>query len=163
VTPAPTLDRAFDADGSRCADHVEQVILNAFAMNAQRCNLVMVVDDDPDILEIVELVLRRQGLSVATARDGAEALSLLRDDELNPCVILLDLMMPGMNGFQMLQAMAGDASLKDIPVVVVTGAGVLVDKRRDEITGQVIRKPFELPELMSAVRKHCAQPATARG
>jgi CheY-like chemotaxis protein len=124
-------------------------------MGARPCNLVMVVDDDPDILEIVELVLRRQGLSVATARDGAEALSLLRDDALAPCLILLDLMMPGMNGFQMLQALEADAALKDIPVVVVTGAGVLVERRRDEIAGPVIRKPFELPELMSAVRRHC--------
>jgi CheY-like chemotaxis protein len=124
-------------------------------MSAQHCHLVMVVDDDPDILEIVELVLRRQGLSVATARDGAEALSLLRDDALVPCLILLDLMMPGMNGFQMLQALSADETLKDIPVVVVTGAGVLVERRREEITSQVIRKPFELPELMSAVRKHC--------
>jgi CheY-like chemotaxis protein len=96
---------------------------------------------------------------VATARDGAEALSLLRDDELVPCVILLDLMMPGMNGFQMMQALAADSALRDIPVVVVTGAGVLVEKRRDEIAGPVIRKPFELPELMSAVRKHCPPPA----
>jgi two-component system, chemotaxis family, chemotaxis protein CheY len=129
----------------------------------ERSGLVLVVDDDDDIRESLEVLLRLHGYHVATAADGAEALARLQSDPTRPCLILLDLMMPGMNGFQMLKAMAGDASLKDIPVVVVTGAGVLVDKRRDEITGQVIRKPFELPELMSAVRKHCAQPVAARG
>ena len=117
--------------------------------------LVMIVDDDPDIRETIEQLLRKRGHPVTTASDGAEALDRLRTETLVPCLILVDLMMPGMNGFQLMQALGADPALAAIPVVVITGAGPAVELRRKEIRGEVMRKPFDLPALLSVVRRHC--------
>jgi CheY-like chemotaxis protein len=54
-----------------------------------------------------------------------------------------------------MQALAADPALSHIPVVVITGAGVAMEQRRSEITGEIIRKPFDLPVLLSVVRRHC--------
>jgi CheY-like chemotaxis protein len=117
--------------------------------------LVLVVDDDPDVRESLQHVLGIHGHPVATAADGAEAMELLRRLRRRPCVILLDLMMPGMNGFEMRAELEADPDLAQIPVVVITGAGVLVEERASSLPNEVLRKPFELKALLSTVRRFC--------
>jgi CheY-like chemotaxis protein len=122
----------------------------------QTDGFIMVVDDDPDIRESLELLLRLHGHPVITAADGQEALQRLRGTGDRPCVILLDLMMPRMSGFELHDALSSDPALADIPIVVITGAVGLIGDRADSLSAEeVVRKPFELAALLAIVRRHC--------
>jgi CheY-like chemotaxis protein len=126
---------------------------------AQTDGLIMVVDDDPDIRESLELLLRLHGHPVITAADGEEALERLRATGDRPCVILLDLMMPRMSGFELHAALSSDPALADIPIVVITGAGGLVGDQAQELSAEdVVRKPLELAALLAIVRRHGLPP-----
>ncbi len=118
---------------------------------------VLVVDDDDDLRETVEVLLRAHGYQVATAASGLEALDWLRERAADTCVVLLDLMMPGMDGFTLRSTMSADPLLSPIPVVVVTGAGVLARQRGAELRADVLYKPLDLSVLLGAVRKHCQE------
>jgi CheY-like chemotaxis protein len=116
-------------------------------MNASK--LVLLVDDDPDLRDITRFVLEGEGFGVATAGNGDEALQRLRVGKL-PAIVLLDLMMPVMNGFQFLEEVAKIPSFKEIPVVVLTAASVT------EVAGAVavVPKPIELGFLIKLVERH---------
>jgi CheY-like chemotaxis protein len=116
---------------------------------------VLVVDDDPDIRESLETVLGIHGHPVATAADGSEAIELLRRKAAPPCLILLDLMMPGMNGFEFRAELEADPVLANIPIIIITGAGVLVDERAGSLRAEVLRKPFDLKALLTTVKRFC--------
>jgi len=124
---------------------------------------VLVVDDDDDIRESLEVLLRLHGYHVATAADGAEALARLQTDASRPCLILLDLMMPGMNGFELRSAMDANEMLARIPVVVITGAGAKVADRASALHLDVLRKPFEPLALLQKVRRFCLGGAATTG
>ncbi|MBN9159659.1 MAG: response regulator [Myxococcales bacterium] len=83
---------------------------------------VLVIDDDPDILEVTRFVLENAGYRVATAANGADALASLRG-KAKPGLILLDLMMPVMNGWEFRAEQTRDPELASVPVVIITGAG----------------------------------------
>ena len=118
---------------------------------------VLVVDDDDDLRETMEVLLRAHGHSVATAASGLEALDWLRHRASETCVVLLDLMMPGMDGFTLRSTMSADPQLSPIPIVVVTGAGVLASQRSGELPADVLHKPLDISALLGAVRKHCPE------
>jgi|SRR6185436_7615132 CheY-like chemotaxis protein len=117
--------------------------------------VVLVVDDDPDIRESLETVLGIHGHPVATAADGSEAIQLLRGGAARPCLILLDLMMPGMNGFEFRAELEADPVFASIPIIIITGAGVLVDERAGTLHAEVLRKPFDLKALLTTVKRFC--------
>lgn len=110
---------------------------------------VLIVDDDPDLLEVTSFVLEDEGIAVATARNGEEALALLRAGKL-PRLVLLDLMMPVMSGWEFLDEVAKDPLLKAIPVVVLTAA------ERVQAPGatEVLRKPMDLTALLRVVERY---------
>jgi CheY-like chemotaxis protein len=114
---------------------------------------VLVVDDDRDICEVVQTVLELEGYAVDTAGDGAEALARLRAG-VRPSVIILDLMMPNMNGFQFREAQQQDPELRAIPVVVLSGDGRAAIKAAT-LGVEGLRKPVELDVLLDAVRRSC--------
>jgi CheY-like chemotaxis protein len=116
---------------------------------------VMVVDDDVDIRESIEVILSRYGYRVTTVGDGAEAAERLRAGE-RPALILLDLMMPGMNGEQFRAWQRGEQSIADIPVVVLSGAGRVDDYGR-RLGVEVLPKPIELSQLVEVVKRFCAR------
>jgi CheY-like chemotaxis protein len=116
--------------------------------------LVLVVDDDPDIRETLGMVLGSRGYTVTLAADGAEALERLRAMSPPPCLVLLDLMMPRMNGFEVWQAMKS-SELSRIPVVALTGAGPMVTARARELRLEVLHKPIGLEMLLEAVGRFC--------
>lgn len=118
--------------------------------------VVLVVDDDADLREAIEFVLRRAGHQVVTASDGAEALAWLRRPEFHPCLVLLDLMMPGMNGFELRTAMTADPALSTIPVVVITGSGLPAERGAGGFRADVLAKPITLPALVGTVQRYCA-------
>jgi CheY-like chemotaxis protein len=119
---------------------------------------VLVVDDDFDLRESVHELLTFRGYQVETAADGAEALAWLEKNQMTPCVALIDLMMPGMDGFTLRARMSANPHLVDIPVVVVTGAGVLAEQRALELNAKVLRKPVSMAKLLATVRSFCGEP-----
>ena len=115
---------------------------------------ILLVDDDPDLRESLQLVLEQQGYSVVPARDGADALARLREDPL-PCVVLLDLMMPGMNGAEFRERQLADPRLRDLPVVLLTGAGAHAMDPRIAAGSIFLRKPFDIDRLFELLGRFC--------
>jgi CheY-like chemotaxis protein len=112
---------------------------------------VMLVDDDADLRESLQLVLEMNGYEVVTARDGADALTRLHDQPL-PRVILLDLMMPGLNGTEFRERQLNDPRIKDVPVVLLTGAGAQTLDPRATLGARLLRKPFDFDELFALLQ-----------
>ena len=105
---------------------------------------VLAVDDDPDILAVVALALRTLGgLNVVTAPSGSEGLVVMRKGGLD--LVLLDVMMPGIDGLETLQAMRDDPALKSLPVVLMTARVKLYEHGAEQPAGvlAVIPKPFD--------------------
>src|SRR5688572_7995510 len=114
---------------------------------------VLVIDDSPTILKVVQLVLTKARFRVEIAADGEAGLELARTS--SPDLILLDFVMPRMNGYQFCRELASDPSIKDIPVVLMSAKGDQVGERFVKVMGIVdyITKPFS-PEAITAVVQH---------
>jgi CheY-like chemotaxis protein len=114
---------------------------------------VLVIDDSPTILKVVQLVLTRAGFRVETASDGEAGVASAR--QARPDLILLDFVMPRMNGYQVCRSLAADSSLREIPVVLMSAKGDQVGERFVKVMGIVdyITKPFS-PEAITAVVQH---------
>jgi DNA-binding response OmpR family regulator len=112
-----------------------------------------VIDDSPTILKVVQLVLSKAGFHIVTASDGEQGLAAARLDR--PALILLDFVMPKMNGYQVCRALAADPELRDVPVVLMSAKGDQVGERFVKVMGIVdyITKPFS-PEAITAVVQH---------
>jgi CheY-like chemotaxis protein len=117
---------------------------------------LLIVDDDEGIRETLGAVLPAYGCRVTTAAGGVEALEWLRSGQDHPCLILADLMMPGMNGFEFYAQLTHDPALVGIPVVFITGAGRLIDEKAADLKAEVLRKPFELDTLLTTIERFCA-------
>ncbi|MEO1510334.1 MAG: response regulator, partial [Cyanobacteria bacterium J06633_23] len=122
-------------------------------------NLVLVIDDDPAATELLERFLSQEGLQVRTAQSGAEGLALAR--ELKPAVITLDVMMPEMDGWSVLNTLKADPQLTDIPVVMVT---LLENQTLGYALGAAdyLTKPFERSRLTQVVQKYRTSTETPR-
>ena len=113
---------------------------------------VLVVDDEADILDLIAFNLQRQGLKVLTARDGLSAVFLAKEHQ--PDLIVLDLMLPGRDGFGVFKDLRGDTRTSQIPVIMLTARGELDDR----ITGlelgadDYVTKPFSPKELVLRVQ-----------
>jgi CheY-like chemotaxis protein len=117
---------------------------------------VLVVDDEVDIRTAMTEVLEDEGYEVYAARDGQEGLDRLREKQ--PSVILLDLMMPGMNGWEFRRAQQREPEVSDIPVIVLTAMG-----RAPSIEAQsFLQKPFDLDTLLDEVRRLTSRDAERR-
>ncbi|HEX2692293.1 MAG TPA: DUF4388 domain-containing protein [Kofleriaceae bacterium] len=114
---------------------------------------ILVIDDSPTITRVVQLVLTKAGYDVHTAPDGEAGLTAVRADR--PDVILLDFVMPRMNGYQFCRELTADPKLRDIPVVLMSAKGDQVGERFVKVMGIVdyITKPFS-PETITAVVQH---------
>lgn len=115
---------------------------------------ILVVDDDPDLGEILSYILERGGYASALARDGQDALTQLRGG-LQPCLILLDLMMPVMNGWQFRAAQSQDPALSAIPVVILTADWGSLDRAAALGVAGYLTKPVEPDALFELVRRYC--------
>jgi CheY-like chemotaxis protein len=114
---------------------------------------VLVVDDDPDIREVMQTILELHGYEVLVAADGAEALHQLQEGA-RPSLILLDLMMPGMNGLEFRAAQLLDPALATLPVVALTGAATAAAEAEAEGL-RVIFKPITMEDLLAEVDRQC--------
>ena len=115
---------------------------------------ILVVEDDFMIRETVAELLRDEGYAVACAGNGAEALGLLADGD-RPDVILLDLMMPVMNGWELRNALARDPRFSRIPVIVLSAGSAPGERVSGLGVDGFIPKPFETARLLAAVERCC--------
>jgi CheY-like chemotaxis protein len=115
---------------------------------------VLVVDDDADIRESITDVLEMRGYRVQSAVNGQQALDILRGGG-RPCVILLDLMMPVLNGWEFRAEQTRDESLASVPVVIISGDGSTSQKAATMGISQYLRKPLELSVMLDVVKRHC--------
>ena len=115
---------------------------------------VLVIDDDRDTRETVRDLLEDEGLSVALAANGKDALAWLRANEA-PSVILLDLSMPLMDGPEFRRIQLSDPALASIPVVVVSAAGELPEKLVQMHADGHLAKPVGLEQMLAEVKRFC--------
>jgi CheY-like chemotaxis protein len=117
--------------------------------------LILVVDDDRDIRDSLIETLEDHGFRAAGAANGAEALDVLRTHPERPSLILLDLMMPVMDGPEFREEQLKNPSWADIPVVVISAYSD-VDARARSLAVEYMRKPLAIRPLIDVVRRHCA-------
>jgi CheY-like chemotaxis protein len=115
-----------------------------------RTGPILIVDDDIDIRELLAETLEALGFSCVTAENGLSALELARSMPAPPSVILLDLMMPVMDGYGFLDERRNDPGLAGIPVAIVT-AGHGVDPSRLANGTTIIPKPIDVPKLVKVI------------
>ncbi|MDF1499968.1 MAG: response regulator [Anaerolineales bacterium] len=121
---------------------------------ATKAKRVVCIEDEPEMIDLVRLILGRKGFHVIGANGGIEGLETVKREE--PDLVLLDLMMPDMDGWEVYQQMKADDVLRDIPVVVVTAKAQSIDKVLGLHIAKVddyITKPFGPQELLESVEK----------
>jgi DNA-binding response OmpR family regulator len=115
---------------------------------------VVCIEDEPEMIDLVRLILGRKGFYVIGANGGIEGLETVRRER--PDLILLDLMMPDMDGWEVYQQIKADSALREIPVIVVTAKAQSIDKVLGLHIAKVddyITKPFGPQELLESVEK----------
>jgi DNA-binding response OmpR family regulator len=118
---------------------------------------ILVCDDDPLLIELMEFRLRAKGFDVAVARDGAEALQ--KAEEVRPAAVVLDAMMPRVDGFEVLSRLKANAALADIPVIMLTARKSENDivSALDKGADDYLVKPFIPDELMARLSRLLAR------
>ncbi|HEU5438760.1 MAG TPA: response regulator [Ktedonobacterales bacterium] len=116
--------------------------------------VVLVVDDSPTVRKIVQLTLQRERIHVVTAGDGLSALAAVADEQ--PDLILLDIMLPKMDGYNICQVVRRNLAYRDLPIIMLSGKDGLFDKMRGKLAGstEYMTKPFDSAELVQTVRRH---------
>jgi CheY-like chemotaxis protein len=117
-------------------------------------HVVLVVDDDRDIRDSLVEMLEDQGYLALAAANGFEALEVMRTSAELPCVILLDLMMPMMDGWEFREAQLKNPAWTEIPVIVIS-AYTDVGTQAHALAAEHLSKPLGVRPLLEAVRRHC--------
>ena len=120
----------------------------------ERVPVILAIDDDPEMVGLISMVLETEGFQVVTAGgvfDGMKAIASAQPD-----IVLLDVMMPGVNGWQFCEALRENESTAEIPVVFVTALGGINDREAAERAGAAgyVTKPFANDALVAEVRRH---------
>ncbi|MEO5970067.1 MAG: response regulator [Bdellovibrionia bacterium] len=113
---------------------------------------VLIIDDDKDICETISLVLQYHGYSSAYVQSGHEGLAYLERESSQVCLVLLDLMMPGMNGWQVLKKIEENALTTSIPIFILTA---FVGPIENINPNSIIRKPLDIDTLLNIVQQNC--------
>jgi len=113
---------------------------------------VLIVDDDNDIREAISQILEYEGYEVTTAANGQEGLDCIKSKR--PSLILLDLMMPVMNGWQFKSELDSDPGLSEIPVVVLSADGSVQQRQNELGRAGYLKKPIQLETLLDTVRHY---------
>jgi DNA-binding response OmpR family regulator len=121
---------------------------------AEEKKKVVCIEDEPEMIDLVKLILGRKGFELTGAMGGREGLAAVR--RIKPDLVLLDLMMPDMDGWEVYQQMKADEELMDIPVIVVTAKAQSIDKVLGLHIAKVddyVTKPFGPQELLQSVER----------
>lgn len=120
---------------------------------------ILIVEDDPDVREMLATLLSMEGFYAVGAEDGLEALHLLRTVRhrapATPCLVLLDLKMPRLGGGEFRRAQLGDPIVASVPVAVMSGAVDLDARAHDLGAVAAVPKPIDVEMLLDIVRKYC--------
>ena len=122
---------------------------------------ILVVDDEPDIVNLARMILEKEGYGVTSASNGVEALKMLEFQ--NSDLVLLDLVMPGKSGFEVCEIIKSQPKTKNIPVIMFTALGREVDKRLSSEVGADahLTKPFTKEKLLEEVKHHITEARTS--
>ena len=114
---------------------------------------VLIADDDPEILTMLSIRLSKKGYKVLEAADGLQTLHMARSQR--PDLVLLDVMMPGKNGWEVARELRGDAALADIGIVMLTAIGEKVNEMTSPLYGadDFVDKPFDFAELETKIAR----------
>lgn len=114
---------------------------------------ILIVDDEPNIVFALDLLMKKEGFEVHTADDGEKAFQAV--SEFRPDLVLLDIMMPKMDGYEVCQRIRSDASLKDVRIIMLTAKGREVEKEKGLALGvdSYITKPFSTREVVLKVKE----------
>jgi CheY-like chemotaxis protein len=119
---------------------------------------ILYIEDQPEMIELVRLALKRMGCEVYGVTDGAQGLQMMRD--LRPDLVLLDLMLPGWDGWKVRKEMQADADLRDLPVVLVTARVNSIHTPSDKLpppAAAYVTKPFSLCEIRTTIQSVLSQ------
>jgi CheY-like chemotaxis protein len=119
--------------------------------NRKLTHTVLIVEDEEDLRELMRDALQMQGYTVVTAEEGTDALRKI-DDIGRPCVILLDLLMPGMNGWDFFDKLRERPELASVPVIIHSSAS----SRAPAGATRVLQKPLAFDSLLSVVAEYCS-------
>ena len=114
---------------------------------------ILIVDDEPNIVLALELLMKKEGYEVHTVSDGERAVQAAK--ELRPDLILLDIMMPKMDGYEVCQSIRSDALLKDVRIIMLTAKGREIEREKGMALGAdlYITKPFSTRQVVMKVRE----------
>jgi len=115
---------------------------------------ILLVEDEEIMIDLLQRKLTKEGYEVSVARDGEEGLKLMR--EVKPALILLDIVMPKMGGFEVMEQMAKEPELRDIPVIVISNSGQPVELDKAQKLGAkdwLIKTEFDPQEVIEKVKK----------
>ena len=115
---------------------------------------ILIVDDETDIIEILEYILRKEGYECISANDGEEGLRKAKEER--PDLIILDVMMPKINGYKISRLLKYDTKYKEIPIIMLTARSQEEDKILGEETGanEYITKPFKIDYVVEKVKEY---------
>lgn len=131
-------------------------------MEQRTCNSVLVVDDDPATRNMLALLMQSEGYVTSTAHNGADALEYLRESGQRPCVILLDLNMPIMTGWEFRLEQKRDPELASIPIAIISADRSLQQQPFSIDAIAYFQKPLDIDDLLALVNRCCGdQPHTA--
>jgi two-component system response regulator VicR len=131
-------------------------------MNEKSNKRILCIDDEPEMIDLIRLILNRRGFEVKGAGGGIDGLEMVRKEQ--PDLVLLDLMMPDMDGWEVYQQMKADDKTRSIPVIVVTAKAQSIDKVLGLHIAKVddyISKPFSPQELLTSVERVLNKTKTA--
>lgn len=116
---------------------------------------ILVVDDDRGIRDLLVLFLTHQGYAASSAGNGLEAIQCLRESARPPCLIVLDLMMPVMNGAEFRREQQRDPRLARVPVALLSAAENLQEQVPALDVDAYLQKPIDFPALLATVERYC--------
>jgi len=143
-----------EKDVTAQAEPLEPEVATVPKAKKSQPRVVVCIEDEPEMIDLIRLILGRENFELVGAVGGEEGLATVR--KLEPDLVLLDLMMPDMDGWEVYQQMKSDPKLKDIPVIVVTAKAQSIDKVLGLHIAKVddyITKPFGPQELIASVNK----------
>jgi chemosensory pili system protein ChpA (sensor histidine kinase/response regulator) len=145
------------AQTGKTQDDATAVVMSTGSAN--QVPLILVVDDSITVRRVTQRLLKREGYRVALASDGLDALERLAEEK--PTVVLSDIEMPRMDGFDLARNIRGDANLRDLPIIMITSriAGKHRDHAKELGVDHYLGKPYSEDELLGLVRSYCASVA----